>query len=650
MCGIAGMIDLEMKKSFDQGELKRMCDIIRHRGPDDDGYYLEPGIALGVRRLSIIDVEGGHQPIHNEDKTIWIVYNGEIFNYRELRRELERNGHAFYTRTDTEIIIHLYEEFKTGCLEKLRGQFAFVIWDKKEKRVFIARDRIGIRPLYYTVKKNILFFGSEIKSILTNSLINREIDAESLSQVYYAGYVCSPKTMFKSINSLGPAELLVVENKSITIEKYWEINYPPVNTNQKLEFYKNKFLELIEESTQYRLIADVPVGVFLSGGLDSSTVCSMVKKIHNLPLETFSLRFTDKYMNEVDYAKVVCRYLGIEPTILTCEQKNLAPAFPKFIWHSETPVLGIDNVSLMLLYKLAKKRAKVILTGEGSDELFAGYNLIIWDKIHGQFNKYPAKFMKPIFKWYHSKFQNSIDSMFPSANDLELYQQRYGFYPPDRYIYDSIRRGIESLYSDRLRESLKTYDPMDGFRLDISNIKDTSHVNKLHYYGCKILLPNYLLATHGDRVAAAHSVEARYPFLDHKLIEFSVTVPPSLRLHGLTGKYLVRKSMENKLPREIVWRKKHALRTPVTQIFFQKSSPEYVKELLSSSCIKRKGYFDPKAVAELIEKIRHRNISNIDETRGRARVETAIFVAILSTQLFDDIYISNFCEQPPAFC
>jgi len=626
VCGIAGMVDLNMQKCFDRNKLKKMCDIIKHRGPDDEGYYLEPGIALGIRRLSIIDVEGGHQPIHNEDKTIWIIFNGEIFNYQDLREELTRKGHLFYTRTDTEVIIHLYEEDGVDCLQKLRGQFAFLIWDKNKKRVFIARDRMGIKPFFYVVKNNILFFGSEIKSILTNPDINREIDVESLSQVFYAGYVCAPKTMFVGINSLKEGHLMLIENGSITTRIYWDLQYPEEDNYKN---YRNKFLELIEKSTKLRLIADVPVGGFLSGGLDSSTVCSMVKKIDSAPLQTFSLRFADKHMNEVDYAVFMSKYLGTEQSVLTCSLKNFAPAFPKFIWHSEMPVLATENISLMLLYELARKKVKVILTGEGADELFGGYNVLLWDKIYQQLNRYPGKIIKNILKWYNSKFIG-IDSKFPSERELKMYNKRYGFYPADRYIWDSIKRGIESLYSQDLKGNLKHYNPMDGFIPDTSPIETAPYLNKLLYYGCKCLLANYVLGPHGDRIAMSNSVEARYPFLDHKLVEFSASIPPRFKIRRLTGKYLVRKSMEQILPREIVWRKKKALRTPVAQIFLQKDSPEYVKELLSYQSIKNKGYFDAELVSKLIKRITHRNLYDTNETKGISLVEAAIFMGVLS--------------------
>ena len=643
MCGIAGMIDLKMQKYFDRDELKNMCEIIKHRGPDDEGYYLEPGIALGVRRLSIIDMEGGHQPIHNESKTIWIIFNGEIFNFQDLREELTRKGHLFYTKTDTEVIIHLYEEYGIDCLQKLRGQFAFLIWDKNRKRVFIARDRMGIKPFFYVVKNNILFLGSEIKSILTNPDINREIDIESLSQVFYAGYVCAPKTMFVGISSLKEGHLMLIEKGSITIKRYWDLQY---SEEDNYKNYRNKFLELIEESTKLRLIADVPVGGFLSGGLDSSTVCSIVKKIDRAPLQTFSLRFADRRMNEIDYAVFMSKYLGTEQSVLTCSLKNLAPAFPKFIWHSEMPVLATENISLMLLYELARKKVKVILTGEGADELFGGYNVLLWDKIYRQLNKYPTKIIKPIFKWYNSKFIG-IDSKFPSKHELKTYNKRYGFYPADRYIWDSIKRGIESLYSQDLKGNLKNYNPMDGFILDTSLIETTAYLNKLLYYGCKCLLSNYVLGPHGDRIAMSNSVEARYPFLDHKLVEFSASIPPHFKIRRLTGKYLVRKSMEQFLPKEIVWRKKKALRTPVAEIFLQKDSPKYIKELLSYQSIKKKGYFNPEAVLKLTKRITHRNLSVTNETKGIALVEAAMLMGVLSTQLFDEIYIKNFYEQAP---
>ena len=645
LCGIAGMIDLNMQVQFDRNELKRMCDIIIHRGPDDEGYYLDSGIALGIRRLSIIDVEGGHQPIHNEDKNIWIIFNGEIFNFQDLRDELAKKGHLFYTRTDTEVIVHLYEQYGLDCLQKLNGQFAFLIWDKNKRRVFIARDRMGIKPFFYAIKNNILIFGSEIKSILTNPDINREIDVEALSQVFYAGYVCAPKTMFVGINSLKEGHLMLIENRSINIKRYWDLQYPK---DVGYKNYRNKFLELIEESTKLRLISDVPVGGFLSGGLDSSTVCNMVKKVDSAPLKTFSLRFADKHINEIDYAVFMAKYLGTEQSVLTCSLKNLAPAFPKFIWHSEMPVLATENISLMLLYELARTKVKVILTGEGADELFGGYNLLLWDKIYRQLNSYPWKIIKNILKWYNSKFIG-IDSKFPSEHELKIYNKQYGFYPADRYIWDSIKMGIESLCSRSLKEKLDNYNPMEGFLPDTSNIKKTNHLNKLIYYGCKCLLANYVLGPHGDRIAMSNSVEARYPFLDHKLVEFAASIPPHFKIRRLTGKYLVRKSMEQFLPKEIVWRKKKALRTPVAEIFLQKDSPKYIKELLSYQSIKKKGYFNPEAVLKLTKRITHRNLSVTNETKGIALVEAAMFMGVLSTQLFDEIYIKNFYRQVPIF-
>jgi asparagine synthase (glutamine-hydrolysing) len=595
MCGICGIVGFE-----DKNLLKKMCDVISHRGPDDSGMYLNTNIALGHRRLSIIDLKSGHQPIHNEDESIWIIYNGEVYNYLELRKDLEKQGHKFYTSSDTEVAVHLYEEFGDFCVKRLRGMFAFAIWDSNKEKLLLARDRIGIKPLYYTIHDGNFLFSSEIKSILQYEELKRGLNYTSLHHFFTYRVSTDSETIIKDIKKLLPGHILIFMNRKIKINQYWSLNIDPLSGKAEKYFFK-RFQELLEESVRMRLMSDVPLGAYLSGGVDSSSVVSLMSSLVDDPIKTISVGFGEP-TDELEHAQLVADHFGTDHHELMVQYDNVPKLLPKIIWHMDEPVADPAIVPTYLMSELAKKHVTVILTGEGADELFAGYP--------------KHKIMSPYLKFIPESIRRKI----------------YSYFPPSMVFTEKEKR---ELYSDRLLYNTKGEKSTEEY--DKRYFKNTNMhglLNQALEYEIKFWLPNYLLMK-VDKMTMAHAVEARVPFLDHKLVEFSGTLPSNLKLRGLTGKYILRKSMSNILPNTIVKRKKHAFQVPLAK-WFKGELKEVALQILSDFSLPNTDYFDRVYIQNIFKKYEEsRNPLN------KLRYCHQLWV-LLVFALWHQIYIKNY--------
>lgn len=640
MCGIAGIAVRDGKQvALDQ--VKEMIGCLKHRGPDEFGAFHGEQIGLGHARLSIIDLNTGTQPIHNEDQSLWVVFNGEIYNFIELRSLLEARGHTFYTKTDTEVIVHAYEEFGSDCLKHFNGQFAFAIWDTSRRQLFLARDRLGIRPLFYHMQGGTLAFASEIKSLFTLPHIVREIDPIAIDQIFTMWTTLPPRTAFKDIWQLPPGcfGMFSQERGTLKVNSYWELPF-----NDGLEGYRSEadyceeLAHLLTESTRIRLRADVPVGAYLSGGLDSTIITSLINKINPARLSTYSIQFSDQNYDESSFQKKVIDHLKVDHHEIHCTHSDIAAAFPELIWHSETPLLRTAPTPLMLLSRLVRDNdMKVVLTGEGADEMLAGYNIFREASVRRFWSKNPESRFRPLLiqKLYpylqrsNAKTRSYLSHFFKQG----LTDTHLSYY--SHLIRWKNTSRIKSYFSDGFRTQIDRYDPIVEFEKTLgSQIDQWPLLHKAQFIEIKIFLSNYLLSSQGDRVSMANSVEGRYPFLDHNLIEFCCGLPPSLKLKGLNEKYILKKTFRKVIPPEVVNRDKQPYRAPIFESFLGEHSPAFVGELLSEKQVGDKGYFKAEAVNKMIAK--GKRLGSISE------VEEMALAGILSVQLLDDLFIKQF--------
>lgn len=615
-----------------------MIGMLHHRGPDGNGFYADDDVGLAHARLSIIDLEGGWQPIHNEDKTVWVVFNGEIFNYIELRQSLEQEGHRFYTHSDTEVIVHLYEQHGDDFVLQLNGQFAIALWDKKKKRLILARDRTGIRPVFYTVARGRLLFASEAKALFALPEVPRRLNRRGLGEIFTYWSPLAPATVFEGIEALPPGHLMTVEDGHIRVRCYWDWSFPeaPPADSRSSASYAEELRELLIDAVRLQLRADVPVGAYLSGGLDSSIVTTIIKNFSNTPLRTFSVTFEDAEFDESRYQRNLVEYLGTNHTAVHCTATDIGAAFPRAIWHTETPIVRTAPTPLMLLSARVRAEGyKVVLTGEGADEVFGGYDIFKEAKIRRFWARAPQSKIRP----------RILERLYPylkhSPASGRAFTQKFfseGLEHKDKPFFAHIprwttTRRIWQFFSPELREALSSFDPYAAIERTLpSGIEHWLPLGRDQYVEAHTLMSGYLLCSQGDRVAMANSVEGRFPFLDHRLIEFANQLPPRYKLMGLTEKYLLKQSMKELLPESIRTRTKQPYRAPDSQSFFRNGVPlGYVAELLSESRLREAGYFDPKAVAKLVEKCR----------AGRAIGfgDNMAFVGILSAMLVDDMFI-----------
>ena len=641
MCGIAGILTNRSTNMPERAELAAMIARLHHRGPDGKGMFIEGAIGLAHARLSIIDIAGGQQPIHNEDATVQVVFNGEIFNYVELRRQLIAQGHRFYTRSDTEVIVHLYEEHGERFVDHLNGQFAIALWDTKRQSLLLARDRTGIRPLFYTEAAGRLIFASEVKALFALPEVRRSIDIQALAETCTYWSPLAPRTAFDGVSSLPPGHVMIVAGGVRRTFCYWDWTFPDAEPYQgdkphRAEAdYASELRELMIDAVRLQLRADVPVGAYLSGGLDSSIITSIVQNFSDTPLRTFSLTFDTPEFDESAHQQEMVDYLGTSHTSIRCTHADIAAAFPRTILHTESTIVRTAPAPLMLLSGHAREAGyKVVLTGEGADEVFGGYDLFKEAKIRRFWGRSPESSSRPrILARLYPYLKNSPADGRAHAltqaffrDGMEYIDQPYFAHIPR---WTSTRR-ISQFFSRETQDAIDNWDPYAAIMATLPSGMDRwKPLSRDQYVEAHTLMSGYLLCSQGDRVAMANSIEGRFPFLDHRVIEFANRLPPQLKLHGLTEKYLLKKSMTGLLPESVRTRPKQPYRAPDSQSFFNAGrAVDYVAELFSPSKISNAGYFDGIATTKLFEKCR----------AGRAIgfADNMAFVAILSTMLLHE--------------
>lgn len=613
-----------------------MIRTLAHRGPDGFGFHTEPGIGLAHARLSIIDLATGDQPIHNPRRTVWTVFNGEIFNYVELRRALEAEGHRFYTRSDTEVIVHLYDRYGDRFVEHLNGQFAIALWDGERRRLVLARDRAGIRPLYYTRDGQRTWFASEAKALQAVLPQCATIDALGLAQTLAWWAPADPQTLYAGVRSLPPGCLLAIEaDGRESCQQYWDWTFPPAGQTRPADFRSieqaaAELRDLLVDAVRLQLRADVPVGAYLSGGLDSSGIVALVRGFTDTPVRTFSVAFEDAEFDESVHQQRMVQHLGTDHSTLHCRARDIGEAFPRFVRHAEVPVLRTAPVPLMLLSGSVRAAGyKVVLTGEGADEVFGGYDLFKEAKVRRFWARQPDSKWRPrLLERLYGYLENS-----PVRNPA--FAQSFfgqGLQHLDRPVFAHVPRWTTSqralsLLAPELRAGLRGWDPVDAYERTLPpDIMTWSPLARDQYVEAKSLLAGYLLSAQGDRVAMANSIEGRFPYLDHRLIEFAARLPPSYKLRGLDEKYLLRRALAGLLPPDILERTKQPYRAPDSRCFFVDGRPlDYVAEALSPDCVGEAGLFDAAAVGRLLEKCR--------SGRATGFADNQAFVGVLSTML-----------------
>ena len=586
MCGICGVFDLKHKKRIDISIIERMTSTLLHRGPDGENFYVDGNLGYGFSRLSIIDLRGGMQPLFNEDRSIILICNGEIFNYIELRKELIKKGHCFKTRTDVEVLVHLYEEKGTDFLNQLNGQFAFAIFDFKKQQLFCARDHFGVIPFFYTTADDFFIFGSEIKAILQHPAVKREVDLVGLDQVFSFPGLMSPRTMFKDIRSLENGHYLMVKAPgNIKDIEYWDVIYPELNEidygrNNDEQYYIEQLAALLTRSVKWRLRSDVPVGFYISGGLDSSITTALAHQLlPNQKSNSFAIDFVEKEISESRYQRIVSKFVNSIHHEILFRFTDISERLPKTIYHSECALKETYNTASLALSELVRAHnIKVILTGEGADEFFAGYVGYRFDRLRQMQRK-----------------QITPETPFEDEIRRKLWGDENFFYEKNQYSFRKVKR---ELYSEQVNENFEEIDCLNHHIVKKERLRNRHVLHKRSYLDYKLRLADHLISDHGDRMAMAHSVEARYPFLDKDLVEFAAAIPPDLKLNNFAEKYILKQMARGLIPDEIVKREKFGFVAPGSP-YLLKRNIEYINELLSYEKIKKQGYFNPDTVEAL---------------------------------------------------
>ncbi len=597
MCGICGVLNFKSQR-IDESLIKAMSDKLEHRGPDSFGKYIDDKIGLGHRRLSIIDLKSGQQPISNEDKSIWLTVNGEIYNYLELRDQLEKKGHVFSTRTDSEVIVHLYEEYQERALDYLRGMFAFALWDKKNSKLFIARDRNGQKPLVFWHDDQNFVFASELQSLLSVPWIKREIDTESLNLYLSLFYVPAPRTMFKNIKKLLPAHYLIVQNNKLEIKKYWSLN-PGISTRKTLKQYKQGVLEQLDESVKLHLVSDVPVGVFLSGGIDSSAIVAQMSK-HTNNIKTFSVGFENKLYNEMEFAKIIADKFSTEHHQLIVKPKSIE-IIPKLIKHYGEPYADYSCIPTYYISKFAAEHVKVALCGEGADESFSGYYRYTAAKVGQWFDLMP-RFIQRIIS-------RSVINLLPNGNDI-----RSNSWQIKRFFqsleYSPVMRNLNwiSCFNLEQKKQLLNSNILSGLNLSndleyLSNYYSSKKSNDFSDITRQVDIDTYLpndLLVKMDIASMANSLETRAPFLDHKFMEYAAAIPHDLKLHNFQNKFILKKALSASLPNKIINRKKQGFAIPLGQ-WFRNELKDYAQDILLDKTCRDRGYFNQTYLRKILK-------------------------------------------------
>ncbi len=607
MCGIAGIYKTSTH-SIDPGTIKKMLSQIQYRGPDESGIYIGQGIGLGNVRLSIIDIQQGQQPMSSSDGNHWIAFNGEIFNFIELREELKSLGYIFRTASDTEVLLILYLHYGKNCLEKLNGQFAFAIWDSLKNELFLARDRLGIRPLYYVKSHRDFAFASEMKCLFESGMVDPQIDPVSVTEAFTFWTIPSPGTLFKDVKELSPGHYMVISEGRMETHAYWDLQFRPQTelVERSIQDAAEEFEELLSDAVRLRLRSDVQVAAYLSGGLDSSATTYYIKQADPGILNTFSIGFDDPEFDETSFQETVSKALDTSHIFITCKKDDIAAHFARVLWHSETPLFRTGAVPMYLLSRLVHDHEiKVVITGEGADEFLGGYNIFKEALIREFWSRQPHSKIRPLLLQklypYLSQFKGR------SSNMLRFFYG-YRLTDVDSPIYSHLVRWNNSSH---IREhihpaiaELSESDPIERVMTMLPpGIESWDILSRAQWLESKLFLSGYLLSSQGDRVAMANSVEGRYPFLDHRVVEFSTGISSNHKMKGLNEKYLLKWLMKDHLPVSVVTRSKQAYRAPVASSLLSNNAPDYFKDLISSAQIKKHGFFKEESVNKLIDKL-----------------------------------------------
>ncbi|MGB9198674.1 MAG: asparagine synthase (glutamine-hydrolyzing) [Terriglobales bacterium] len=624
MCGIAGILEFGREARASATALREMCHVMGHRGPDDDGFYTDGCAALGMRRLSIVDLKTGHQPISNEDGTLWIVFNGEIYNHRALREKLIAQGHQYRTNSDTETIVHLFEEYGEGCVEHLRGMFAFAIWNRNTRTLFIARDRLGIKPLYYQLTPECLLFGSEIKVLLAHGSIRPEFNRAVLPEYLAFGYLSAEDTFYSGIRKLLPGHTMTVEAPTIgsdakpQIRRYWDLDASQPHESRDENYYVRAYRELLEGAVESHLMSDVPLGVFLSGGVDSSAVAALMTKIRREPIETFSVGYREQSYSELPFARTVSQHIRSKHHEVLVSEEDFFGALPHLIWHEDEPIVWPSSVSLYFVARLARERVVVVLTGEGADETMAGYTRYAFTLKNAAMDR-AYRSVTP--RALRCSLRNAVatSSLLGATVRRKL---EHTFLGKDGEAWDSFYfDNFFSAFSGTEQTGLLTsefareFPPSSAYKnvLAFWELSATQAggemLQRLLYTDIKTYLVELLMKQ--DNMSMAASIESRVPFLDHVLVEFATRIPREIQLQGLAGKRILKKGMEDLLPREILYRPKLGFPTPWSG-YLAGPRLETIRDLLLEPRSLQRGYFRREAIEKLFDDHRAKRRDNYD--------------------------------------
>lgn len=599
MCGICGKLFFDRNRLVDQPTLGKMMDIMRHRGPDDDGLYISGPLGLGHRRLSIIDLNTGKQPICNEDGTIWIVFNGEIYNYQSLREELLQKGHVFTSQTDTEVIIHAYEEYGEDCLAKLRGMFAFALWDGNSETLLLARDRVGIKPLYYFLNHEQIVFASEIKAILMDPSVPRDIDIPMIDRFLTYFYMPGEETLLKNIRKLGPGQYLIAGNGKSEVKPFWNLVFSHGEPNRTFDEAKEELLERLREAVEMHMISDVPVGFLLSGGVDSTALLSLAIQQTNKDISTFTLGFAGEgFADERPYARLAAKAYGTRHYDLTISSGDFADFLPRYVWHMEEPVCEPPAVALYYVSKLASEYVKVLISGEGGDEAFAGYpnyRNFVW-----------MERLKRLLGPYSTTGSHVVEvlSRAPGLGRIGKFSPLMTVPLQDYYLsrtstpFNLFNNRHAAVYSEEMLEQVTKRDscwPTDRL---FRNGPADDVLNKMLYVDTLSWLPDDLLVK-ADKMTMANSVELRVPLLDHEVLEFAASLPSSYKLRGITTKYILKTAFRKVVPEAILDRKKTGFPVPYGT-WMRTTLKAFVEDTLLSRKALARGYFSRKGLEGLL--------------------------------------------------
>lgn len=633
MCGITGFVQEYSGENDETAALlDRMCSVIFHRGPDDQGVMLKNGAALGMRRLSIIDVEGGHQPISGEDQSVTVVFNGEIYNFQELQPQLEARGHHFQTRSDTEAIVHAYEEWGPSCVDYLRGMFVIAIWDDRKRELFLARDRAGKKPLHYTLTDHGTFvFGSEIKSILEHPEVKRSINLDALDAYLTLGYVPETLCIFEGINKLPPGHHLIFKHGLVQVQQYWDFEFEP-DPSITVDEYTHRLRELLDESVRLRLIADVPLGAFLSGGVDSSTIVALMARHSSQPVKTFSIGFHEDSFNELKYARVTAEKFGTDhhEFFVTPE---ICDVVDKLVWHLDEPFADSSAIPTFVVSKLAREHVKVALSGDGGDELFAGYTRYAIDRKRRGFGLVPRVVREHLMQ--------PVSARLPHGTLGRNYIHNISLDPIDRYL-DSVsvftQLNRQLLYTSEFKRQLGHDERMStDFRAYAAKVRTDDPLDQLLYIDSKTYLPGDIL-TKVDRMSMAASLETRAPLLDHKLIEFAMRIPGSLKLAGMDTKHILKRAVKDLVPAEILNRPKQGFGVPI-QMWINEQLRDRIQDTLRDQRTRDRDHVNTDYLNVLLDE--HR--------RGRRDHSTGLW-ALFMLELWHRTFVDQpVAEMAPAF-